>query len=157
MILISHRGNIDGPNQDKENTHRYIQEALDAGYHVEIDVWLINDKLFLGHDEPEISVCLDWITSRRQKLWVHAKNEEALFYLTSNTNLTVFFHEKEKYSIIHNGRDIDGNIIKGAIWAHNLEKLSKNCIIPLLNLNDLPQKPKTKILGICSDYVELIK
>ena len=37
MILISHRGNINGCNFEKENTHEYIQQAIDAGFHVEID------------------------------------------------------------------------------------------------------------------------
>ena len=32
MILIAHRGNINGPNPERENTVSYIQEALDKGY-----------------------------------------------------------------------------------------------------------------------------
>jgi glycerophosphoryl diester phosphodiesterase len=157
MILISHRGNINGCNFEKENTHEYIQQAIDAGFHVEIDVWLKNNQLFLGHDQPETPVYLDWLIERKEKLWVHTKNAESLFYLTSNTDLTVFFHEEEKYSIINNGRNNSGTIIKGVVWAHNLEKLNKNCIIPLLSKNDLTKKPTVEILGVCSDYVELIK
>lgn len=39
MILISHRGNIDGPNVKMENDPRYIENTLGKGYNVEVDVW----------------------------------------------------------------------------------------------------------------------
>ena len=52
MILISHRGNLDGPKPEKENNPKYIWEALNEGYQVEIDVWY--DKgWWLGHDRPK--------------------------------------------------------------------------------------------------------
>ena len=44
MILISHRGNLTGPNPKKENHPDYILNALREGYEVEIDVWFENDK-----------------------------------------------------------------------------------------------------------------
>ena len=37
MILISHRGNINGPNIDKENKPSYISAAIDKGYDCEVD------------------------------------------------------------------------------------------------------------------------
>jgi hypothetical protein len=49
MILVSHRGNISGPNKERENSPQYIQEALDLKYDVEVDVW-VNDEIWLGHD-----------------------------------------------------------------------------------------------------------
>ena len=52
MILISHRGNIDGKKPHLENQPDYIDEAIALGYDVEIDVWLIDGVLFLGHDAP---------------------------------------------------------------------------------------------------------
>ena len=62
MILISHRGNIDGKNSEKENTVAYITEALDKGYHCEIDVCKFDGKQFyLGHDEPQESVSMSWL------------------------------------------------------------------------------------------------
>ena len=64
MILISHRGNINGPNKDKENSLSYIQEAINLGYDVEIDLWVINGELFLGHDSPQYIVNFEWIKNR---------------------------------------------------------------------------------------------
>ena len=52
MILISHRGNINKIDRKKENSQSYIQEAINLGYEVEIDIWLHNKCLYLGHDNP---------------------------------------------------------------------------------------------------------
>jgi hypothetical protein len=52
MKLIAHRGNINGSNPEKENHPDYINEAIKLGHNVEIDVWFINNKFYLGHDDP---------------------------------------------------------------------------------------------------------
>ena len=50
MVLISHRGNINGPILEMENKPDYIDKAINLGYEVEIDVWYENDKLWLEDD-----------------------------------------------------------------------------------------------------------
>ena len=55
MILISHRGNLDGPNKSFENSPSYICEAIDRGFDVEVDLWKTN-KLFFGHAEPQYCI-----------------------------------------------------------------------------------------------------
>jgi len=50
MILISHRGNVSGPNPKMENSPLFIQSALEQGFNVEIDVWYKDKKFYLGHD-----------------------------------------------------------------------------------------------------------
>ena len=56
MILISHRGNINGPNPSMENKPEYVLDAKLKGYDVEIDVWWKEDGFYLGHDEPQYKV-----------------------------------------------------------------------------------------------------
>ena len=56
MKLIAHRGNIFGPNLDRENNPDYILEALDYGCDVEIDLWVKDNDLFLGHSSPEYPI-----------------------------------------------------------------------------------------------------
>jgi glycerophosphoryl diester phosphodiesterase len=65
MILISHRGNLIGPNPLKENSLQYIQEALDKGFDVEIDIWLNDGVFYLGHDAIQYEVTLDWLNERK--------------------------------------------------------------------------------------------
>ena len=63
MILISHRGNLNGVNVKKENSVDYIEEALDQGFDVEVDVWNISGSYFLGHDEPQHLVKKDFLNN----------------------------------------------------------------------------------------------
>ena len=44
MKIISHRGNLNGPNSVSENSILAISRALGQGFDVEIDVWFKNGK-----------------------------------------------------------------------------------------------------------------
>lgn len=48
-IIISHLGNIDGRNPERENTLPYIRETLNAGWHVCVRVQYRNDAFILPH------------------------------------------------------------------------------------------------------------
>jgi hypothetical protein len=47
MKLISHRGNINGKIIERENSIDYVQETIDCGFDVEIDLWINKDEIFL--------------------------------------------------------------------------------------------------------------
>ena len=85
MILISHRGNIDGKIPEYENNPNYIEAALGLGYDVEVDVWFVDGKFMLGHDEPQYET--DYKFLMNEKLWCHAKHLDSLFEI----NLTGIF------------------------------------------------------------------
>ena len=40
MYLVSHRGNIQGKQPDRENSPGYIIEAVKSGYYCEVDIWV---------------------------------------------------------------------------------------------------------------------
>ena len=48
MILISHRGNLNNIDPENENNPDYVNNALDQGFNVEIDVRVFKNKLYLG-------------------------------------------------------------------------------------------------------------
>ena len=75
MIFISHRGNLEGKNTELENSEKYILNAISHGFDVEVDVWLIGDELYLGHDKPQYPTSLKFILNDR--IWAHCKNVEA--------------------------------------------------------------------------------
>ena len=64
MIKIAHRGNLFGRIPERENSPEYIQEALAAGYDVEVDVWFEEGKLFLGHAKPQYEVIIFGVTQK---------------------------------------------------------------------------------------------
>lgn len=140
MILISHRGNVFSPNLTKENSPPYIQECLDFGYHCEIDINVINDELYLGHDGPEYKIDLEWLTTRKTKLWIHCKNLSALSYFNF-TDFNYFWHEKDKATLTS----------KGFIWAFPGMQPIKNSIAVL---PEIYNENLSKAIGVCSDYLD---
>ena len=144
MVLISHRGNVNGRVLDRENTEQYIDDAIALGYDVEIDVWYQDANYWLGHDNPERVIDLRWLLKRKDNLWIHCKNFRALSSLSDH--LTVFYHSQEAYTLISNG----------LIWAHNIHDVDDKCIIPLLDDKDVEQWKPVHVHGVCSDYVEAL-
>lgn len=142
MIIISHRGNISGPDKENENKPDQILKVLQLGYYVEIDIWLIGNKLYLGHDSPQYDTDLLFLKSS-EKIICHAKNIEALEYLIEN-NIHCFSH------------NIDDVVLtsRNWLWVYPGKKLTKNsiCVLPEMvsfNLKDID------CLGICTDYIYL--
>jgi len=146
MILISHRGNISGPNPEQENHPDYIWAALQAGYDVEIDVWFENGKFMLGHDEPQYEFPFELIDKNYPKLWIHCKNMDALSVLNnldpSGNKVNYFMHES----------DLGVLTSKGYIWSTNLFNRG---ILVMPEAFD--KEPIETTLGICSDYIEKYK
>ena len=97
MKLIAHRGNLNGPQPDKENSPDYISKAIESGYNVEIDIWFINNKWYLGHDNPTYEIKYHFLFDSR--FWLHAKNGEAFDKLLKdkNYNFNVFWHTTEDW------------------------------------------------------------
>ena len=137
MILISHRGNINGRIPEKENHPDYIQEALKQGYDVEVDVWFIDNKFYLGHDKPQYKTDKIFLTNKH--LWVHCKNTEALDKLKFD-NINYFWHENDTVTLTS----------KRNIWAYPGKQPIKNSIAVLPELyNDNIEG----CYGVCSDYI----
>jgi len=144
MILISHRGNIDGKIPEKENHPDYIWAAIQAGYEVEIDVWFKDGKFMLGHDEPQYEFPFELMQNHYSKLWLHCKNLEALeMFLkldATGSKLNYFWHESDKVTLTS----------KNIMWAYPGTQPLKGSIavLPEWKEDDISQ-----CAGICSDYI----
>jgi len=151
MILIAHRGLVDGPNKQIENNPKIINQALAAGFDAEIDLQFVDGKLYLGHDEPTYEITIDFLNQKG--LWIHAKTVEALRFLSSvmpSTNY--FFHEEDPMVITSHGW----------IWVHpkhfenNLSDMRTIAVVPEYVI-PVDQIKDLCVSGICSDYVGVIK
>lgn len=143
-LLISHRGNLTGPNPDLENNPKYIDEAIINGFDVEIDVHVLeNNKLYLGHDMPQYEVKVMWLSDRCDKLWIHCKNLLAVEWF-HGTNYNWFWHQEDSVTLTSTGK----------IWAYPGKQPIRHSIavMPELYNDDL-----SKCIGICSDYVKNYK
>jgi hypothetical protein len=143
MYLISHRGNINGKIEESENRPDYIDDAIRLGYDVEIDIWVKNDILYLGHDEPQYEIPLEWLFHRKKKLWVHCKNVDAMEYIY-DTDLNYFWHDVDTMTLTS----------KGYIWAYPGKQPIKYSIavMPELFNDDV-----SHCYGVCSDYIQNYK
>lgn len=137
MILISHRGNTSGKNKDRENTTQYIQEAIDKGFDVEVDIWFENEKFFLGHDGPEEEIEQSWFHNK--PLWCHCKNYSALKELLK-LGIHCFFHDQDDYTLTS----------EGFVWAYPGKTGNTNTItvMPAEGFDT------SNFAGICSDDIE---
>jgi len=140
MKIIAHRGNLNGPDEKNENNPSYIQKALDADFDVEIDVWFLGGKLYLGHDKPVYLIDDFWLKSRSNKLWCHAKNLDVIYKFFDMKDINFFWHEHDKMTLTSKGIPwlYPKNFIRNGVTV-DLEK-SKS-IIP-------------DIYGICTDYAK---
>ena len=93
LIKIAHRGNRSGRKVEWENNPLYLSEAIEAGYYCEVDVWFLNDRYYLGHDEAEYPV--DESDLENENFICHAKNIEALHQMLKKPNIHCFFHDKD--------------------------------------------------------------
>lgn len=141
MILISHRGNIHGRIPESENHPDYIDTALNLGYDVEIDVWMDDNGMWLGHDEPQYQVTQEWFNQRQRSLWIHCKNIKALEWFNSLRFFNHFWHETDTVTLTY----------KGFTWAYPGRQPIKGSIavMPEINNDDV-----TECYGICSDVIE---
>lgn len=154
MRLISHRGNINGREPEKENTWEHIHNAINKGYDVEIDVWLIDNHLYLSHDKPDPDKLdtYDLFTAEamhyEDQLWIHCKNIEALTFF-SGLGYNHFWHQTDDYTLT--GR--------GYIWAYPGSVPADtydNKTIAVMPEDHYTTKGVRglRYYGVCSDYIE---
>lgn len=104
MIIISHRGNLEGVNPSRENSPEYIDEAISAGFDVEVDVRCEDHHFYLGHDEPQYQIPMTWLWKRKDKLWIHCKNLKALdVFSSSPVDFHYFWHDIDRYTLTSKG------------------------------------------------------
>jgi hypothetical protein len=147
---IAHRGNVFGSVPYLENSPYYIDEAIRAGFDVEVDIRATNfasPLFYLGHDAEEHLVSLEWLALRRHKLWFHCKNEEA--YATLPT-CRRFIH-----SVTPSAKIAESILV----WHHanNLNyKVNSVAVMPEFHKFREVGRINETCMGVCSDYVGLL-
>lgn len=152
MIFIAHRGNINGPSSE-ENNPSLINSTLSKGYHVEIDVWVLNDEVYLGHDSPTYKVENYFL--QQPNLWCHAKNFEALIRLKQLEVKHYFWH------------DTDARVLTSSdyFWTYpgkELDMSNSIAVMPEVSFKSdfsdfFPDYVLLNSFGVCSDYVRNLK
>jgi len=144
MIKIAHRGNTQGPNPEKENSPAYILDSIDKGFDCEIDLWRINNSLFLGHDGPEYEINEAFLFGSTSKLWIHCKNLDALhFSLEHRDVFNSFWHQNDAHTLTSHGY----------IWTYPGQAITSKSILVDLKPEAL-SRVKLGLFGLCADYLQ---
>jgi hypothetical protein len=153
MKLISHRGNISGPNVERENSPEYIDEAISLGFDVEIDVRYskCEEKFYLGHDDPQYHVTRYWLAERMENFWIHCKNIEALFEFVNTGGYNYFWHQEDDFTLTS----------KNYIWTYPGKTYTPRSVIVMpetsIDIDKLSDLKVYNCFAICSDYIGRIK
>jgi len=137
LIVISHRGNLDGRVIEKENEPNYLLQAIDHGFDIELDIHWWKEAFWLGHDKPEYEVNTSFLESIKERAWFHCKNLEVVekFY---NTKYNWFWHEEDKVTLTSNGN----------IWCYPGYEIQNGIAVE----KDKKVNCDINILGVCTDY-----
>jgi hypothetical protein len=146
MKLISNRGNVNGVNPELENTQRYIQEAINKGYDVKIDLWVKDGKLYLGTDGPKDLLEIDWLERNHHKLWLHCRDIEVMTKFssldTTGHSIHFFWHDSNKISLTN----------RGYMWCEPGEIVTGGIVYQPTESDNTEG-----FFGVCSDSIERYK
>lgn len=147
-LLISHRGNTDGMNPVRENSVSYIKEALEKGYQVMVDLWLVGtEHLAMGTERALHAVDLAFL--KENNVICHAQTVETLEFLLAH-EVHCFYATGADHRALTNG---------GLIWTQGDPKITQRCIMamPEWFIPDLSSLAHIKCSGICSDRIQEVR
>lgn len=82
MIILAHRGLLEGPDPVRENTPQAVARAIGLGFGIETDIRRDEDGgLYISHDRTRVSTGME--ASRHAALWREALAPVALNYKES--------------------------------------------------------------------------
>ncbi|MCZ2224451.1 MAG: hypothetical protein LC122_12580 [Chitinophagales bacterium] len=149
LKIISHRANLMGAKSSRENHPEDILKAINLGFDVEIDIWHINGKEYLGHDNPEYEIKYSFVLDNCEKLWIHCKNFEILdlFASLDDDKINFFWHQEDDFVLTS----------QKFIWTYPRKLNIGDCSV-LVMPEKLPKESEytleqlLSVYGICTDY-----
>ena len=137
MLYISNKGNLSGKDPKKENTVEYLLEAVQAGYCIKTDLWVIKGRLVTGTDFPAHGINLEKF--EKDKLLIQARNLPALLFLLEN-GYHCFCRESDDIVLTN----------KNFVLSFNNSLIPK-CIV--MNPEENIVSDWNNYLGLCSDFI----
>ena len=142
MRLISNKGNISGVSEN-ENNPEQIQNAIDNGYEVKVNLWLKDNKLYTGNNEAEHLFSLEFLETNHSKLWLQCHDIELIKRFSEIDPLGL----KINYFWIDNG-----NVVRTSkgVWIVRENEPFDGCVYLNPEINELDY---SKCLGLISDRI----
>jgi len=142
-LWILHRGLKNGPDKALENKEELLWDRIREGWDIEVDCWLKEDGIWLGHDEP-INQLQDERLLSCPKAWIHCKNLAMFQYMTEQKPGSPFF-----------SHDVDQAVLtsNGYIWCYPGFQAGIQSIVVMPERVPDMAIDYLKVGGICSDFM----
>jgi hypothetical protein len=154
MFYISYQGIYDGSNYEDANTPPQISKAQQKGFSCLIDVWRIDNKLYVGNNQPTIEVTEKYIQGNR--FWINAVNTDMQTWIATQPPKLYpnYFHFEAStppppYATASNGK----LITPGTVPINNDSVM----FLPEINDRSLFSMAKVRAYAICSTYLFTIR
>lgn len=168
MKLISHRGNLNGIEPDKENTLEAIDKCLSFGFDVMVDVWYDNSNWFLGTLGPSIPVSWTMLNSLKNNLWMNARTVETFLLLKEKLNFKTFFNANGTFGALTSddvfwlspSKDpglLESSLQCNCIFHHRIDDTDDEEINFRLQIVTNKNFLYSSYYAICSDYPQLFQ
>jgi hypothetical protein len=95
---------------------------------------------YLGHDKPEYLIHQDWLEERKEKLWIHCKNIDAVEWFSENMTFHFFWHQNDTLTLTS----------RGLLWVFPGNQPIKNSVAVL---PEIENENVESCFAICSDYI----
>jgi hypothetical protein len=146
MKLMSHRGNRHGPIPTLENSPDYVDQCVLAGIETEVDIRMVGEHFYLGHDFPQYRISSTWLNERFTHLLLHVKDHRALNKILNNfSHWHYFCHASDPFTATSHGY----------IWLHDMSlSAPANAIVPLITQPLLASFTNRNVFAFCTDFVD---
>jgi hypothetical protein len=106
-LRVYHRGNS-ARDLSVENNPKKLLELVRRGRHIELDIWTVGNKLFVGHDRPDVEVTYDWLLAVEPRALIHCKDGRTFsvlrrYFACRGIAANLFYHTSEDYALSTGG------------------------------------------------------
>jgi hypothetical protein len=153
MLYISYRGIFDGQNFQDANTPNQIGKAFNAGFSCMVDVWRVDDKLYLGTTQPLTEVSPNFLKGKR--FWINVRNTEMQTWIQAQSST-----DYPNYFWFNDSEENDPATTSGGqIITPGTVPINNQSIVFLPEIQDraMFSTVKLRCYGVCSNYLTFIK
>lgn len=151
MLYISYQGIYDGKNYEYANTPNQIGDAFNNGFACMVDVWRVNNRIYLGSYEPTTEVTEKYIQGNR--FWLNARNTDMREWLpTQSARLYPHYFWSDD-------PDEPATVSSGQLWTPGTVAINQSSIVVLPEIQDrgMLSTVHLRCYGVCSTYLNFIK
>ena len=151
MLYISYQGIFDGKNYEDANTPDQIGTSFNNGFSCMVDVWRIDDALYVGSEQAPISVTDSYL--RGNRFWIKCANQETYDWFTTQSLIQYpnYFYQPNSMANVSTSSN--------KLWTPGTVPVNDTSIIVLPEIQDrgLFSTVHLRCYGVCSTYLTFIK